>query len=328
MDRTQKRCLTGSGLVHGVLLAVLVAGAAFAPKPEVFEGPVLEILPDELTLTDGNAAGGGSPTATKPVSPPPVAPTPITERPEQPPNRTAPKPTRPEPQRRTEPPPRKREPSPRVEEKPVKPVQQKRPEPSRTTAQDRDNSRPTKKPEIKVADRKSTRSPVTADDNRKAQEEARRREREEADARATIDRRNQAIEAANQARRDLARRLTSGAESISSGVGTSTVIEMPGPGGEAYAPYMSYLGSFYRLRWKNPRSTDKAHSYVGVSLEVAKDGTVLNWRLTDPSGLRDVDNSVRDVLKRYPKLRPFPAAAKDSRRIFTIQFRLDADSSL
>lgn len=320
MDRTQKRCLIGSVLLHGTLLAVLVTAAAFAPKPDYQDVPFLEILPSDLKLTDGDKVGGGNPQA--------KAPTPAITRPEPPPA---------EPPSQTPPPPitRSKPPIPERTEKiekpaPVKPSRVSKAPPdapkteTKEKAQDVDSTRKAK-PVVQTADKKQKRpsAPDEAAQTQRAENEKRdREEREE------LERRKQAAEAANSQRREIAERLRSGASTISKNAGASTTIEMPGPGGQAYAPYISYLGLFYRERWKSPRSSSRAQAYVGASVEIAKDGTVVDYKITAPSGIREVDDSVREVLKRYSKLRPLPDTTTDPKRLFTIQFRLDADSNL
>lgn len=331
MDRTQKRCLVGSVAFHGILVVVLISAAAFAPKPEIPSVPFLELLPTDLKLTDGDQIGGGNPHAQRPPArsnPPPSRPLPPPTTPKSPPKQVVEdtKPSvPPKVEKRAEPKADKSEkPEPKSEKADAKDLPVNKNEP-KAKAQDVDNLRRAAKPAIQVAGKKITRPSNAEEESRKEREATERREREEREA---ADRRRQAIESANELRRNLASRIQSGAETISSGVGSASVLEIPGPGGQAYAPYISYLGAFYRERWKSPRSVARARASVGASVEVAKDGTVLDFKLTEPSGVRDVDESVREVLRRYPKLRPLPETTKDSKRIFTIQFRLDADSTL
>lgn len=333
MDRTQKRCLVGSVFLHGTLVTVLIAGAAFAPKPEIPSIPFLEMIPGDLKVTDGNAVGGGNPNAQQPPKLPPTE----TPQPVAPPVKPV------EARKENKPPAEPKQSSKRVEpkaeltEKPdkkdskpdkaVKNEPKAEKSPTNAKSQDVDSSRAAKKT-IQIAE-KSVRKPDGAEEDSRRQSEAqKRRDREEQEAREAADRRNRAIEAANNARRDLAKALTSGAQTISSGVGSASVLEIPGPGGQAYAPYISYLGAFYRERWRRPRSVSRANPTVGATIEVAKDGTVLNWKLTDPSGLREMDDSVKELLRKYTKLLPLPETTKDPKRIFTIQFRLEADTTL
>jgi outer membrane biosynthesis protein TonB len=334
MDRTQKRCLVGSVAFHGILMTVLITAAAFAPKPEIPSVPFLELLPTDLKLTDGDQIGGGNPNAKQPPaqsSQPPSQPLPPPTTPKSPPKEVTKDikpPVPPKIEKRAEPKPDKPEkPEPKNEKVAAKDLPANKNEP-KEKAQDVDNTRRATKPAVQVAGKKVTRPTNTEEESRKEREAAERREREEREEREASDRRREAIESANAARRNIASRIQSGAETISSGVGSASVLEIPGPGGQAYAPYISYLGTFYRERWKSPRSVSRARASVGASVEVAKDGTVLDFKLTEPSGVRDVDESVREVLRRYPKLRPLPDTTKDSKRIFTIQFRLDADSTL
>jgi colicin import membrane protein len=334
MDRTQKRCLVGSVAFHGILLVVLISAAAFAPKPEIPSVEFLELLPTDLKLTDGDQVGGGNPHAQRPPaqsSQPPSQPLPPPTTPKSPPKVVAkdPKPSvPPKVEKRAEPKADKPEKPERNNDKAVaKDLPTNKNEP-KERAQDVDNTRRAAKPAVQVAGKKVPRPSNAEDESRKEREATERRERAEREEREASDRRREAIESANAARRNIASRIQSGAETISSGVGSASVLEIPGPGGKAYAPYISYLGTFYRERWKRPRSVARARASVGASVEVAKDGTILEFKLTEPSGVRDVDESVREVLRRYPKLRPLPETTKDSKRIFTIQFRLDADSTL
>lgn len=319
MDRTQKRCLVGSVLLHGTLLALLVTAAAFAPKPEIHDVPFLEILPSDLKLTDGDKVGGGNPDA-KPPAPrvtPPQANPPQPQAPSKPPVSQSKPPTADKPEKVEKPPPTKPPRAPKTSSDAPKAD-------PKDKAQDVDSTRKAK-PVVQIADKKQKRPSDTdaaAEKERAANEKREREEREDS------ERRSQAIETANNQRREIAERLRSGATTISKNAGASTSIEMPGPGGQAYAPYISYLGTFYRERWKSPRSSSRAQAYVGASVEIAKDGTVLDYKITAPSGIREVDDSVREVLKRYSKLRALPETTTDPKRLFTIQFRLDADSTL
>jgi outer membrane biosynthesis protein TonB len=193
-----------------------------------------------------------------------------------------------------------------------------------------DPKRAAKKP-IQIAEKSVRKTNGSEQDSRREREAQKRSERaaqEAREAQEAADRRNRAIEAANNARRDLAKALTTGAQTISTGVGSASVLEIPGPGGQAYAPYISYLGAFYRERWRKPRAVTRANPTVDATIEVAKDGTVLDWKLTGPSGLREMDDSVRELLRKYPKLLPLPDTTRDPKRIFTIQFRLEADTNL
>jgi outer membrane biosynthesis protein TonB len=328
MDRTQKRCLAGSLFLHGTLIVLLVAGAAFALKPEIPSIPFLEMVPSDLKVTEGNAVGGGSPNLQQP---PKLAPA-------KPPQAVTP-PARPvETRKDTEPaaepkhakrPELKSEP-PENPEKSAKNEPKSDKAPNNATAQDVDPKRAAKKP-IQIAEKSVRKTNGSEQDSRREREAQKRSERaaqEAREAQEAADRRNRAIEAANNARRDLAKALTTGAQTISTGVGSASVLEIPGPGGQAYAPYISYLGAFYRERWRKPRAVTRANPTVDATIEVAKDGTVLDWKLTGPSGLREMDDSVRELLRKYPKLLPLPDTTRDPKRIFTIQFRLEADTNL
>jgi TonB family protein len=102
---------------------------------------------------------------------------------------------------------------------------------------------------------------------------------------------------------------------------------MPGPGGQAYAPYRSYLAAFYKERWRNrPSSLSAASAGVTVEIVIARDGRLLDWRVKESSGVRELDQSIKDLIPRYTKLLPLPEGSTDPQRTFRIQFTLEADT--
>jgi outer membrane biosynthesis protein TonB len=73
MNRLQKKCLAASTLLHGLLLVVLVVGAAFlSAPPRTFDLPILEVIPQKLL--DAAIYGGGDPRAQPPPPAPPAEP--------------------------------------------------------------------------------------------------------------------------------------------------------------------------------------------------------------------------------------------------------------
>ena len=60
MNRTQKKCLLGSALMHGLLVLVVLFGAAFFSGTKKEFLPVLEMIPPGAIPTDGPTRGGGT----------------------------------------------------------------------------------------------------------------------------------------------------------------------------------------------------------------------------------------------------------------------------
>lgn len=147
------------------------------------------------------------------------------------------------------------------------------------------------------------------------------REAKERQARAAAAR--EAWNRAQQARADAVRGVAS---NLGKNLSGSTTIEMPGPGGAAYAPYGSYLVAFYKLRWKKPTTLSVDHGEVEAEITVQRNGRVTAFRLVKPSGIRALDDSVREVLDRNRDLRPLPEGTTDPERRITIRFDLSAAS--
>jgi TonB family protein len=147
------------------------------------------------------------------------------------------------------------------------------------------------------------------------------REAREHQARVTAAR--EAWNKAQQARSDAVRGVAS---NLGKNLSGSTSFEMPGPGGAAYAPYGSYLMAFYKLRWKKPTTLNVDHGEVEVEITVQRNGRVSAFRLVKPSGMRALDDSVREVLDGNRDLRPLPDGTTDSERRITIRFDLSAAS--
>jgi colicin import membrane protein len=147
------------------------------------------------------------------------------------------------------------------------------------------------------------------------------REAREHQARVTAAR--EAWSKAQQARADAVRGVAS---NLGKNLSGSTSFEMPGPGGAAYAPYGSYLMAFYKLRWKKPTTLTVEHGEVEVEITVQRNGRVSAFKLVKPSGIRALDDSVREVLDANRDLRPLPDGTTDSERRITIRFDLSAAS--
>jgi TonB family protein len=103
---------------------------------------------------------------------------------------------------------------------------------------------------------------------------------------------------------------------------TGTSIDIPGPGGVAYASYGLYLKKLYEGAWIPPMAGRGDEPIVEVEIVIAKDGTVLSSRVIKPSGRRELDNSINNALKRVRKARPLPEGTKDEKRLFKLEFNL------
>ena len=327
MDRTQQRCLIGSAVAHAALLTlVVVVGGLTASKVVQPDVPFLEIIPTDLKLTMGNQIGGGTPTprplADKEGTPPPG-------------KSESPMPAPPAAKVETPKPPdvvKTAEPVKQVEKAIEEPKAEKKVEVSKTVktaekAQDVDLTKKADKPSVTPASKiqiSNQLRTVSTADKQKAEREAReaREAREEAAAEAQAQAQRYAMA------KGLASKLSGAASGVSQNVGGSTKIEMPGPGGAAYAPYTSWLQTFLYEQWHRPSTSSKGQEWVGVEVVIAKDGTVLGVTVKRSSGIRSLDASVEEIFRRNRKLRPLPDEFKEPRLVVPVKFVLEAPGSL
>lgn len=140
-------------------------------------------------------------------------------------------------------------------------------------------------------------------------------------AQARADAAAQARQAAAAARRE---QLASSIQNLRSNLSTGTSIEMPGPGGEAYANYGQVVKSVYENAWVPPAGASDENATVQVKVIIARDGTVLSSQILKRSGLSPLDRSVERVLQQINFVAPFPEGARDDQRTFIIDFNLRA----
>ena len=315
MIPSNPRYLLTSVGIHAAAAGLLVFAPALSSRtaPDV-PSPVLEILPDNLRLTDGNTLGGGNPEARPPKAQQPPPPTP-------PPRVPPALPPPPEPSKPPSVPPK---------HPPSRPpaTETQRNAPQVPKAQDVDPSISNKKPKSSKTDfplaeapKKRSRRDIEAE--RRASEAAAEDAREARERQAKVAAAREAWDRAQQARADAVR---GAASSLGRNLSGSTSFEMPGPGGAAYAPYGSYLMAFYKLRWKKPTTLDVDHGVVEAEITVQRSGRVSAFRLVTASGIRALDDSVREVLDRNRDLRPLPEGTTDPERRITIRFDLSAAS--
>ena len=319
--------LTSVGIHAAAVGVLLFAPALSSHTVQDAPSPVLEIIPDNLRLTDGNTLGGGNPDAQPPKSSPqPSAPTapPPPEPPQPEPPKTQPQPPPPEPAKAVEP---TKEPTKMEPPKKSLATEIQRSAPN---AQDVDPNLSTKKLkssktdfQLAEAPKKRSKKEAEAERNNSAAAVAAQDAREAREHQARVTAAREAWNKAQQARADAVRGVAS---NLGKNLSGSTSFEMPGPGGAAYAPYGSYLMAFYKLRWKKPTTLNVDHGEVEVEITVQRNGRVSAFRLVKPSGIRALDDSVREVLDGNRDLRPLPDGTTDSERRITIRFDLSAAS--
>ena len=318
--------LTAVGIHAAAVGVLLFAPALSSHTVQDVPSPILEIIPDNLRLTDGNTIGGGNPDAQPPKSSaqPPAPPAPAPPEPPQPePPKTQPQTRPPEPAKAVEP--TKMEPP-----KKSLATEIQRSEINVPKAQDVDPSLSTKKLkspktdfQLAEAPKKRPKKEAEAERNNSAAAAAAQEARETREHQARVTAAREAWNRAQQARADAVRGVAS---NLGKNLSGSTSFEMPGPGGAAYAPYGSYLMAFYKLRWKKPTTLNVEHGEVEVEITVQRNGRVSAFKMVKPSGIRALDDSVREVLEGNRDLRPLPDGTTDSERRITIRFDLSAAS--
>lgn len=363
MTRLQSKCMFGSVVAHGLLLALVVIGSAFVnPTPPPDNVRFIKIFPPGAQITDEATSGGGDPNAgpsaaiqaPAPIQNPnpapqlPIAPvqdpTPVApaQQPKQTPKAVVetPKPLKPK----------------KPVTKPVKkPVEDPQIKTDNTEKHDKREKQDAKKPKQdppKVVDRTDKKpfidttqirhASADPDIQRRKEErlrkeaEARRRAEEQriADQRAEEEYQerlaeyNRAVASANaQAQKAAAEKLNAIANAVGSihqNLSGSAMVEFPaGPGGAAFINYRDFIFSAYYKAWETPDERSGSQS-VRVEIVVARDGRVMSAKIVDKSGNAALDKSVRQALDRVPRLPAFPVTTSDETRTFYINFQLDA----
>ena len=337
MNRLQKKCLLGSGLLHGLLCVIFIVGSAFRSSDSGESlPPIVTIVP--VNLTDG-ASHGGSPDAGPPASsmkktePVETAPPPPVQQPvQQPPQETKatpppPDPT-PEPPKAVEPPKKIVEPAPpkAIEKLALKPIPAPDPKKKVTEKIDKNDFKPVNQTKEQTKET-SKKQPLqlkavktnTAYDAKKvaAQREAER----QAQAAAQQQRKawNEALNTITGAQHDI--------ETRGSG---KTTIEMPGPGGGGPASinYAQFVKAVYDEAWLDPADVADESAVVKTEIVIRRDGSIASSRIIGKSGIPALDKSVQRALDRVRAVRPFPDGSSDSQRTFIIKFNLKAKRSL
>ena len=286
MNRLQKKCFVGSAGIHLLLGVILFIGPGFlSSRSKPDNFAILDFVPAK-TVDELVAPGGGDPKA----KPPPVAPV----QPPQP--QPQPQPVAPsEPQTRPE---KIREPDPVPETKPAS-----REEESLEPAKE-------KSKKLEISTKLVTRKRDDSDD---------RKAREEAEAR-------QVAKTLADARRRLARQFGRAADSIGSEVSDATSVVLPGPGGGGlpYANFLQAIKSIYANAWLLPDGVEDNEATTVASVTIARDGTVVSFKITRFSGDPVVDHSVQATLERVRHVSPLPENSKEDQRTVRINFNVRA----
>jgi TonB family protein len=317
MNSIQNRCLATSVVAHASVVGVLLLSSYLVGRQpaETPALPPIELVSLEgVKITDGQGAGGGTPTppAQSRRQTPPATPSQL--RTAQPEVRVTSTPTKPADR-------------PLKADKPEKPDKADKPEKAEAgikvssnviKAQDvdktvkggADSARSTGKRPVNVAT--APKGP-TAEEIEAANEAADRAAREAHD---------RAVKAAADQWKTTVGGLRT---KLEAGLSGQTEISVPGPGGggEVWIGYGTYLKSFYEARWRRPSSLPVPVAYVGVAITVARDGRLVRFELLEKSGIKVLDDSVLEVIQRYRTLERLPAGSTDPERTFRIKFRLE-----
>jgi len=297
MSRLEKKCLVASAGFHATLFLLLfVAPLLWVSKQQSISLPELNFVPSRLL--DGVMSSGGSPTAQAP--PPPAA-----TRPAQPQLTVV------------APPPKPETAAPKEEVKPEKPE----PQPVQARQQRRADPMPTEKklPTAKAddtddsADVKGSKRRVRLDFTR-----ASGKSKPADDARSQAQAAARAAQAAADARSAQISRIVG---AIGQGISSGTAIDVPGPGGAAFADYQVFVQSVYQRAWVPPPDLADTSATVEATVVILRNGTVESFRVTKGSGHAALNKSVAR-LDRISFVARFPDGAPDEKRTFIIDFEL------
>jgi protein TonB len=289
MNRLQRKCLSFSLGLHGLVALVLLVGPGFRSRPQHSDLQIMNIIP--ARILDRAGAGGGSPAVTvslpAPAPPVPVQPQPQAQRPAV----------------YTPPVERPRRPTPPQREEVEPPAPEPRPsedlslEPKEKPHKPKHEIHPTYEMASKAAISKKT-------DKDQSRETAERAERAEA-----------------RRVREIQESLGQLAKNVKNSGDSNTITDIAGiGGGEAFASYRNAIFNAYYHAWNTPDSLSDRTAEADAKVTIERDGTVRSAEIVRPSGNSVLDRSVERALRAVTKLPPFPASARDEERTFTIQF--------
>lgn len=362
--RLHNQCFFASAALHALLVAIVIIAPAFLPEPPKVNTPVLNFRKDseiEAILRAAETPAAHPPAIAAPSAPTQIEPSPAPAQP-APPAPTPPPP--PVPAKKVEPPPPakpvEKAPAPppkppdvpkktAVKEPPAKPAKTEpralaitpkgkevptkkdhkkeakktkdpEPDPEPTPAKSAKSTAAPSKSTIKLADTKHLVS-------RQSEINTQAREKADADARA----RARADEHAAQfARQQLATKMKSIIGGLQGGLSAPVDVQVDaggGPNALAFLDYGQTMVRLYEQMWLAPPNLSEAHAVVSVTVTVARDGRVISWRVSRPTGNAAVDKSVRETLEKVRQFEAFPASFRESQRTFNIDFNLKAKRS-
>ena len=304
MNRLQKKCLIASLSFHGLLILVLLFGAALMPEPQESTFKPITLY-DPSKISDLPTSGSGTETPTPPAAPPAQPKTQPQSQPQTQPAPPAPKP--PVEPRRSEPTKVTEEPvNTRIADKPqdhwynIKSWVTSEPAPKPDVSNDETSDKPTKHKIV-----------LTSTDVKKTA-----RSRDEA-VKAAAD----GEAKANQRRTAMA--IASSLHSLSSDLSKGSSVSIPtdfGTSGQASVNYNDLIGTIYYNAWIVPTDLGDTTSTVIVKVTVARDGRVVSSHITQSSGNATLDRSVENALENVKFIEAFPPSFKEDERTFPIQF--------
>ena len=300
MTRLQKKCFLASAALHGLLVLVILFGAAFLGPPKEKSLPNrINVVPSRL-IDALLAGGGGNPNLPRTDD-------------QVKGNSLNPAHSSPEPL----PPPPK--PAEIVRAREV-PQPQARPDPVRTETPKTPTARPAEIPRPNA----TTKTPVPTKDTLDLVPTVRGpnpKDKAKADAQAQEAARKQA-----EYRRELAAKLGEVTSGLKAGFEGGTKVDVGGPGGEAYANYSSFVQAAYDAAWRVLPDLASSDHVVTVEVVVASNGRIVSQRIISRSASARMDKSVQNALDKVKQqgLPPFPQGARDAERTFTIEFNLKA----
>jgi TonB family protein len=128
---------------------------------------------------------------------------------------------------------------------------------------------------------------------------------------------------AERTRADYASRIHSAINAIGQGISSSTRIDIPGPGGAAFADYAQVVELIYRRAWSPPGEASDPTATVTVRVVIRRSGDVESFTVVRRSRQAALDSSV-ERLENIKFIKPFPEGARDEKRTFNISFNLNA----
>ncbi|HOB31785.1 MAG TPA: TonB family protein, partial [Verrucomicrobiota bacterium] len=124
--------------------------------------------------------------------------------------------------------------------------------------------------------------------------------------------------------RELRNQVSAALRDVRNSLSSSTSIELRGPGGGGvpYANWLAAVKKAYTDAWLPPEGIQDDSATATVSITIARDGTVVDWRFVKRSGNAVVDSSIESAVKRVRPAPKLPAEAKEDQRTVIIDFNL------